>query len=155
MTTRLPCTALLLVLALTAFGANAQVANDVATQNAILAALPAGVTPEKATADEIGLAASQLAFSMEGSLEANLTQVMVSLEELTRAGKFASAPRFGDKNPPGRFYSVVLNLASSNLDVSSSTYYGLTVQDIIRTTTALREGTNFVNGAKSNAITRK
>jgi hypothetical protein len=148
-------TTLILVLALTGFSANAQVANDVATQNAILAALPEGVTPEKATADEIAQAATELAFSMEGNIEANLTQVMVSLGELTRAGKFKNAPRFGDNNPPGRLYLKVLNLASSNLDVASSTYYGLTVQDMTRLTAAMREGMNFLNGAKSNAITRK
>ena len=148
-------TTLILVLALTGFSTNAQVANDVATQNAILAALPEGVTPEQATADEIAQAATELAFSMEGNIEANLTQVMVSLGELTRAGKFKNAPRFGDHNPPGRLYLKVLNLASSNLDVASSTYYGLTVQDMTRLTAAMREGMNFLNGAKSNAITRK
>jgi hypothetical protein len=80
--------------------------------------------------------------------------VMVSLGELTRAGTFKSAPRFGDKNPPGRFYTKVLNVASSNLDVASRTYYGTTVQYIIGLTAALRDGQNFLNGAKSNAITR-
>jgi DNA polymerase/3'-5' exonuclease PolX len=92
---------------------------------------------------------------MEGNLEANLTQVMVALGELTRAGKFQNAPRFGDSYPPGRFYTKVLNMASSNPDVSSSTYHALTVQDIMRLTAAMREGMNFLNGAKSNAITRK
>src|SRR5688500_1258317 len=123
-------TTLLLVLALIGLGANAQVANDVTTQNAILAALPEGLTPDKASADEIAQAATDLAFGMEGDIEANLKQVMVSLGELTRAGTFKNAPRFGDHNPPGRFYLKVLNLASSNLDVASSTYYGLTVQDM-------------------------
>jgi hypothetical protein len=127
----------------------------VQVQNAIIAALPAGVSATTATADEIAQAATDLAFRMDGNLEANLTQVMLSLEELTRAGKFTSAPRFGDNNPPGRFYTKVLNMASSNPDVASSTYYALTVQDIMRLTAALREGTNFANGAKSNAITRK
>jgi hypothetical protein len=149
------CTATVLVLSLIGFSANAQVANDVTIQNAILAALPEGVTPEAATSDEIAQAATNFAFSMEGDREANLKQVMVSLGELTRAGKFKNAPRFGDNNPPGRFYTKVLNLASSNLDVSSSTYYSLTVQDIIRLTAAMREGMNFLNGAKSNAITRQ
>ena len=148
-------TTLILILALTGFSANAQVANDAATQNAILAALPEGVTPERATSDEIAQAAATLAFTMDGNLEANVTQVMVSLGELNRAGKFPEATRFGDNNPPGRLYLKVLNLASSNPDVSSSTYYGLTVQDMTRLAAAAREGMNFLNGAKSNAITRK
>ena len=148
-------TGLRLVLAFAGPHANAQIANDVATQNAIIAALPAGVPPEQAAADQIAQAAINLAFNREGNLEANLTQVMVSLGELTRAGRFRNAPRFGDKNPPGRYYTRVLNMASSNIDVASSTYYGLTVQDIIRLTAALRDGMNFLNGATSNAITRK
>ncbi|HWK54440.1 MAG TPA: hypothetical protein VNR18_08725 [Hyphomicrobiales bacterium] len=148
-------TGLLLLVALAGVDAQAQVANDVATQNAILAALPAGTTAETATADEIAQGATDLAFGMDGELEANLTQVMVSLGEMTRAGRFANAPRFGENNPPGRFYLKALNLASSNLDVSSSTYYSLTVQDIMRVTAAAREGMNFLNDAKSNAITRK
>jgi hypothetical protein len=144
--------------------AMAQKANDTATQNAILQALPAGVTAEKATADQIAQAAIEVAFNMgkggEGNLpqkqqEANLTQVMLSLEELTRAGKFPGAPRFGEKNPPGRFYTRVLNIASSNLDVASDTYYGTTVQYIIGLTAALREGQNRANGATANAITAK
>lgn len=148
------CTALLLS-TLMATGAAAQVANDEATRQAILQALPEGVTPAAATADQIGQAALELAFHMEGDLEANLTQVMVSLGELHRAGTFPNTPRFGDKTPPARFYTRVLNLASSNLDVSSDTYYAITVQDIMRLTAAMREGQNFLNGAKSNAITRK
>jgi hypothetical protein len=149
------CTTLLLVWSLIGFSANAQVANDAATQNAIIEALPEGITPEKATSDEIAQAATNVAFSKEGDLQANLTQVMVSLGELTRAGKFKNAPRFGDKNPPGRLYTKVMNMASSNLDVSSSTYYSLTVQDMTRLAAAMRDGMNFLNGAKSNAITRK
>lgn len=155
MTFKKLCTALVMLLSLSAVGTHAQVANDQATQTAILAALPAGVTPDKATADEIAQAAADVAFGMEGNLEANVTQVMVSLGELTRAGTFSNAPRFGDNNPTGRFYLKVINLASSNLDVSSSTYYGLTVQDMTRLAAAAREGMNFLNGAKSNAITRK
>jgi hypothetical protein len=146
---------LIVALPLVGFGALAQVANDVTTQNAIIAALPEGVTPEKATSDEIAQAATDVAFSREGDLQANLTQVMVSLGELTKAGKFTNAPRFGDKNPPGRFYTKVMNMASSNLDVSSSTYHSLTVQDMTRLAAAMRDGMNFLNGAKSNAITRK
>ena len=154
-TTNITCTTVILVLSLIGFSANAQVANDTSIQNAIIAALPEGVTPEKATSDEIAQAATTLAFSMEGNLEANVTQVMVALGELAKAGQFLNAPRFGDKNPTGRFYLKVLNLASSNLDVSSSTYYGLTVQDMTRLAAAARAGMNFLNGAKSNAITRK
>jgi hypothetical protein len=149
------CVTFSLLLSVIAFGANAQVANDVATQNAIIAALPEGVSAAEATSDQIAQAATDLAFSMEGDLQANLTQVMVSLGELTRAGQFKTAPRFGDKNPPGRLYTKVMNMASSNLDVSSSTYYSLTVQDMTRLAAAMRDGTNFLNGAKSNAITRK
>ncbi len=154
---------LLLILAVTGMSANAQVANQKATQNAIIQTLPEGVSPENATADEIAQAAVEVAFGVDGGregnltqeeMEANLTQVMVSLGELTRAGTFKSAPRFGDKNPPGRFYTKVLNVASSNLDVASRTYYGTTVQYIIGLTAALRDGQNFLNGAKSNAITR-
>jgi hypothetical protein len=154
-TMRILCTTLVLLLSLAGFSANAQVANDLATQNAIIDALPDGVTPEKATSDEIAQAATDVAFSREGDLQANLTQVMVSLGELTRAGQFKNAPRFGDKNPPGRMYTKVMNMASSNLDVSSSTYYSLTVQDMTRLAAAMRDGMNFLNDAKSNAITRK
>lgn len=150
-----PRTLLLLVLSLTAGSAQAQVANDVAVQNAIIAALPQGLLPEAASADDIAQAATVLAFTMPGDLETNLTQVTVSLGELTRAGRFSNAPRVGDRNPPGRFYLKVLNLASSNPDVSSSTYYGLTVQDMTRLAAAVGEGMNFLNGARSNAITRK
>lgn len=146
---------LLLLLSLTGFNTQAQVANDVVTQNAILAALPAGIQPETASADDIAQAATTLAFTMAGNLESNLTQVTLSLGELTRAGRFPGAPRFGDGNPPGRMYLKVLNLASSNPDVSSSTYYGLTVQDMTRLAAAVREGQNLLNDARSNAITRK
>lgn len=149
------CTAVLLIASFACLGAKAQVADDAATQQAILGALPAGVSAATASADVIAQAATTLAFGMEGDLEANLTQVMVSLGELTRAGTFTAAPRFGDQNPPGRFYTKVLNMASSNLDVSSTTYHSLTVQDIIRLTAALRAGQNFLNDAKSNAITRQ
>jgi hypothetical protein len=149
------CLMLGLVSALIGLSANAQVANDEATQRAIIAALPEGLAPENASSDEIAQAATTLAFTMEGDLEANLTQVMVSLGELTRAGRFKAAPRFGDRNPPGRLYIKVMNMASSNLDVSSSTYYSLTVQDMTRLAAAMRDGMNFLNGAKSNAITRK
>lgn len=148
----------LAVLPLTVSALNAQVANDQATQNAILQALPEGVTPERATADEIAEAALDVALAMEGTtideLQVNVTQVTVSLGELTRAGKFPNAPRFGNRNPTGRFYTRVLNLASSALDVTYTTYHGVTVQHIIGLTAALREGQNFLNGAKSNAITR-
>jgi hypothetical protein len=152
---KIASTILLLVSSLLGSSVNAQVTNDVTTQNAILAALPAGVTAATATTDEIAQAAITLAFSREGKLETNVTQVTVSLGELTRAGTFTNAPRFGDNNPPGRFYIKVMNLASSNLDVASKTYYGLTVQDMTRLAAATREGMNFLNGAKSNAITRK
>lgn len=145
----------ILLLSMTAFNVTAQIANDKNTQSAIIAALPEGVKAETATADEIAQAATTLAFTMPGNLEANVTQVTIALGELTKAGVFKNAPRFGEHNPAGRFYTKVLNLASSNLDVSSSTYYGLTVQDIIRLTAAVREGMNILNGAKSNAITRK
>ena len=148
-------TAFALLIALAAFNAGAQTANDTATQNALLAALPEGVTPEAATPDQIAQAAIELAFTMEGDIEANVTQVTIALGELTRAGTFRNAPRRGDKNPPGRFYTKVMNLASSNLDVSSSTYYALTVQDMTRLSAAVRKGQNFLNGATSNPITRK
>lgn len=151
---------LLSLLALNVFGADAPApilprANDTATQQAILAALPDDVTPEQATADQIAQAAIELAFSMEGDLETNVMQVTVALGELHRAGKFQNVPRIGDRNPPGRFYTKVMNLASSNLDVSSSTYYALTVQDMTRLSAAVRRGQNFLNGAISNPITRK
>ncbi len=156
-----------MILMLMIFGSSsqAQVANDVATQNAILAALPAGVTAETATADQIAQAAVDVAFEVDPQtgeapnltqeqMEANLTQVMISLGELTREGKFKNAPRFGTQNPTERFYLKVLNVASSNLDVASTTYYGTTVQYIMGLTAAMREGQNFLNDAKSNAITR-
>jgi hypothetical protein len=148
-------TVLLLVLSLAGLGSQAQVANDVGTQSAIIASLPAGLRPETASADEIAQAATTLAFTMDGNLETNLTQVTVALGELTRAGRFPKAPRFGDGNPNGRMYIKVMNLASSNPDVSSSTYYSLTVQDMTRLAAAVREGMNFLNGARSDAITRK
>lgn len=149
-------TALLLALSLTTLTAHAQKADDVATQNAIIAALPKGVTADKANTDEIAQAAIDLAFrANKEKLETTVAQVMVSLGELTKAGKFPNAPRFGENNPAGRFYIKVMNLASSNLDVSSSTYYGLTVQDMTRLSAAAHEGMNFLNGAKSKAITRK
>ena len=144
-----------LFLSLIVFSANAQVANDTATQQAIIQALPEGVTAESATADEIAQSALDFVFSMEGNRQSNMTQVMVSLGELTRSGTFKNAPRFGDKNPPGRFYNRVLNLASSALDVTYTTYHGVTVQHIMELTAGMREGQNFLNGAKSDAITRK
>ena len=146
---------ILFALSLTGFSASAQVANDVSTHNAIINALPDGLMPENATADDIAQGALDLAFGMDGELEANLTQVMVSLGELTRAGTFKSAPRFGDKNPPGRLYTRVLNLASSALDVTYTTYHGVTVQHIMALTAAMRDGQNFLNDAESKAITRK
>jgi ankyrin repeat protein len=134
---------------------NVPVAKDITAQEALIATLPVGVTPEKATADEVAQAATTLAFNMPGKLEDNLTQMMVAVGVLTREGRFRSAPRFGVNNPPERFYTKVLNMASSNPDVSSKPYYSLTVQDITRLTAAAREGMNIVNGARSNAITRK
>lgn len=146
---------IVLLFSLASIGVQAQVANDTKTQNAIIAALPEGVTAETATPDQIAQAAIELAFTMEGDLEANVAQVTVALGELTRAGRFRNAPTRGDNNPPGRFYTKVMNLASSNLDVSSTTYYALTVQDMTRLAAAVRRGQNFLNGATSNAITRK
>lgn len=147
---------MVLALSMMAAATHAQKLNDTATQNAILKALPKGVAAETATADQLAQAATDLAFSAKKEeLEASVTQVMVSLGEMTRAGRFRNAARFGDNSPTGRFYTKIMNLASSNLDVSSSTYYGLTVQDMTRLSAAAREGSNFLNGAKSNAITRK
>jgi trans-aconitate methyltransferase len=148
-------TTLLLVLSISGFSAHAQVANDAAIQQAIISALPKGVTPEKASVDEIAQAATTLAFNMEGNLEANVTQVMVSLGELSHKGLFKNTPRFGENTPTGRFYTKVLNMASSNVDVASKTYYSLTVQDIMRLTAAAHQGMDFLYGAKSNPITRK
>jgi len=145
-----------LTLSLTGLTANAQVPNDTATQDAILQALPSGVTPENATADEIAQAALEVVLGTEGALvEEKLTQVMVSLGELGRSGRFENAPRFGDKTPTGRLYNRVLNLASSALDVTYTTYYRATVQHIMALTAAMRKGQNFLNGAQSSAITRK
>lgn len=124
------------------------------TQDAILAFLPAGLDATTATADDLAQAATDLAFAMEGDIETNLRTVMVALGEMTRAGRFTNAPRHGEYSPEGRFYTKVMNLASSNLDVVSTTYYGLTVQDMTRLAAALREGSNILNGARSNAITR-
>jgi uncharacterized iron-regulated membrane protein len=161
---RLTTVVLLLAAVFGASAVFAQKANDTATQNAILQALPSGVTADMATADQVAQAAIEVAFNMgrqgaanlpQKQQEANLTQVMLSLEELTRAGKFPNAPRFGEKNPPGRFYTRVLNIASSNLDVASDTYYGTTVQYIIGLTAAMREGQNRANGATAHAITAK
>ncbi len=146
---------LFIIFSLSVLSVSAQVANHVATRQAILAALPEGVTADKASADQVAQAAMELAISMEGEITDNMTQVMVSLGELTREGTFKNAPRFGSRNPPGRLYTKVLNLASSALDVSYNTYYGITVQHIMALTTALRDGQNFLVGAESNAITRK
>jgi len=145
---------LFIICSLSALSVSAQVANHVATRQAILAALPDGVTADHASTDQIAQAAMELAISMEGEITDNMTQVMVSLGELTREGTFKNAPRFGSRNPPGRLYTKVLNLASSALDVSYNTYYGITVQHIMALTTALRDGQNFLVGAESNAITR-
>lgn len=147
--------ALGILLACAATPGLAQTANDRATQDAILAALPEGVTAQGATVDQLAQAATELAFSLPGKLEDNLTQVTVSLGEMTRAGRFPNAPRYGSNNPTGRFYLKVMNLGSSNLDVSSKTYYGLTVQDMTRLAAAVHEGMNFLNGASSHPITRK
>lgn len=147
--------AFLFLCCLNVLSVSAQVANDESTQNAIISALPEGLTPANASSDEIAQSALDLAFNMEGELESNLMQVMVSLGELTRAGIFKNAPRFGDKNPPGRLYTRVLNLASSALDVTYTTYHGVTVQHIMALTAAMRDGQNFLNDARSDAITRK
>lgn len=148
-------------LLLLALNAQAQVANDRATRQAIISALPAGVTAKTATADQIAQACIDLVFSLEvevgvkGDRDTKVTQIMVSLEELTREGTFENAPRFGHRNPPGRFYDRMLSLASSALDVTYTTYHGVTVQHIMALTAAMRKGQNFVNGAQSQAITRK
>jgi hypothetical protein len=39
--------------------------------------------------------------------------------------------------------------------VTYTTYHGVTVQHIMELTAGMREGQNFLNGAKSDAITRK
>src|SRR5690606_25496180 len=127
---------------------------NLGTQDAILAFLPAGRDATTATTDELAQAATDLAFAMDGDIEINLRTVMVALGEMTRAGRFTNAPRHGEYSPEGRLYTKVMNLASSNLDVVSTTYYGLTVQDMTRLAAALREGSNILNGARSNAITR-
>ena len=154
----------MLIISLACGSVDAQKANDANIHNAIMQALPSGISAATASADVIAQAAIDVAFNMgresganlpQKQMEANLTQVMLSLEEMTRAGRFPNAPRFGEKNPPGRFYTRVLNIASSNLDVASDTYYGTTVQYIIGLTAALREGQNLANGATSNAITAK
>ena len=155
----------LLLLCLVPLGTVAQWRNHQPTYDAILAHLPEGVTAQTATADQIGQAALELALGVNSAgeetaltqteMQDNLTQVMLSLVEMTRAGMFPAAPRFGDDNPPGRLYLRVLNVASSNLDVASSTYYGTTTQYIIGLTAAMREGQNLANNASSNAITRK
>ena len=157
--------AFFLLFSLSAVFASAQSVTDTATRDAILARLPQGVTAATATADEIGQAALELALGVnsageeadltQAEMQDNLTRVMRTLVEMTRAGMFENAPRYGEDNPPGRFYLRVLNVASSNLDVASSTYYGTTTQYIIGLTAAMREGQNLANGATSNAITRK
>lgn len=153
--TRLVLLTATLVFMLACVDASAQVANDEATRQTILQALPAGVDASTATADQIAQACIDLVFSMDGDRDANVTQVMVSLEELTREGVFKAAPRFGHRNPPERFYTRMLSLASSALDVTYTTYHGVTVQHIMALTAAMRKGQNFVNGAESLAITRK
>ena len=144
-----------LCLSVLCMSATAQQTNHGPTRQAILNALPDGISAVQATSDQLAGAALETAFRLPGDRDANMTQVMVSLGEMTREGRFQSAPRYGVNNPPNRFYNRVLNLASSALDVSYTTYYGVTVQHIMALTAALREGQNFLNGAKSNAITRK
>lgn len=155
---------LLLFCVLVPTGVYAQM-DDAQTRSAILARLPDGVSAATATADQVGQAALELALGVNGAgeeskltqaeMQDNLTRVMRVLVDMTREGMFRNAPRFGEDNPPGRFYLRVLNVASSNLDVASSTYYGTTTQYIIGLTAAMREGQNLANNASSNAITRK
>ncbi len=137
-------TVFFLLLAFTAFAATAQIANDSNTQDAILAAIPNDLTSANASADDIATAARTVAFTMEGELNSNLTQVMVSLGELTRQGVFESAPRSGRLSPTLRFYNSVLNL-------SSATNAGVTPQYITGVTQAMTDGMNFLNGAEISA----
>jgi ankyrin repeat protein len=131
------------------------VVGDAVTADAIIALLPSDVTVNTATGDQIAQAAVTLAFNMKGNLESNISQTMVVLGEMTREGKAQAAPRYGDNTPAGRFYLKVMNMASSNLDVSSKTYYGLSTLDLTRIAAAARAGQNALNGARSDAITRK
>ena len=84
---------------------------------------------------------------------------LIRLEEPGRnAVDFALAYYLGRKvvtDPTARFYLKVMNMASSNLDVSSKTYYGLSTLDLTRIAAAARAGQNTLNGATSEAITRK
>jgi len=147
-----------------AVGATAQL-SDSEIRSAILGRLPAGISAETATADQVGQAALELALGVNGEgeknrltqaeMQKNLTRVMKVLVEMTREGMFSNAPRYGDDNPPGRLYLRVLNVASSNLDVASDTYFGTTNQYIIGLTAAMREGQNLANNATTSAITRK
>lgn len=140
---KIPGRLFILMLVVTGGHVYAQTANDESTQNAIIAAIPDGLAPETASADDIALAARTVAFNMEGDLNTNLTQVMVSLGELTREGVFTSAPRSGNKSPTLRFYNSVLNL-------TSSTNMGVTPQYITGTTDALVKGMNFLNAADNS-----
>jgi hypothetical protein len=153
-----------LLLSLCSLGALAQL-SDNEIRVAIIERLPDGITAETATADQVGQAALELALGVNGKgeeadltqaeMQGNLTRVMKTLVEMTREGMFANAPRYGDDNPPGRLYLRVLNVASSNLDVASDTYFGTTNQYIIGLAAAMREGQNLANNATANAITRK
>jgi ankyrin repeat protein len=136
-------------------GTGKVVIGDTVTADAIAALLPSGVTVGTATADQIAQAAATLAFNAKGNLESNIAQTMVVLGEMTRQGKIPNAPRYGDGTSTGRFYLKVMNMASSNLDVSSKTYYGLSTLDLTRIAAAARAGQNALNGARSDAITRK
>jgi ankyrin repeat protein len=131
------------------------VIGDRVTADAITALLQSDANASTATADQIAQAAATLAFNAKGNLERNITQTMVVLGEMAREGKFPNAPRYGDNTPAGRFYLKVMNMASSNLDVSSKTYYGLSTLDQTRIAAAARAGQNTLNGAQSDAITRK
>lgn len=131
------------------------VIGDSVTPEAITALLPSVVTASTASVDQIAQAATTLAFNAKGNLETNITRTMVVLGEMTREGKFPKAPRYGEGAPTARFYLKVMNMASSNLDVSSKTYYGLSTLDLTRVAAAARAGQNVLNGAHSDAITRK
>ena len=131
------------------------VSGDRVTADAITALLQSDATAGTATADQIAQVAATLAFNAKGDLESNITQTMVVLGEMAREGKFPNALRYGDNTPAGRFYLKVINMASSNLDVSSKTYYGLSPLDLTRIAAAARAGQNTLNGAQSDAITRK
>lgn len=131
----------LLGLSSAGMNANAQVLNDEAIQDKIIQALPPNISAKQANVDEIARAARTVVFGMEGELLKNVSQVMISLGELSQANTFSPAT-FEQGSPTERFYNSMINLASLR-------YEGLTTLDITPLSKAMIEGMDYLNNAES------